>query len=497
MHDATTQSNSESDKEDWGGHPLFGRADTETGPDRRKFDRIQLIRYHADGTREVAPKTWKGSELHSWQQILDEYGGESTYQLVAQCGKTHQYSAWSEKWYFASPPRKPMGTGPGGGAFRQETPQAQVQQAPQAQPMAMNTQDLLLQMNLAFVKMFMEKQAAPQQSTAELLHGVAALLNGLNRGPSGIEMVKEMMPLMHGGERTSRTFMQGIDFARDLIKNAPAEAAPSKSDDLSTMMELAKVFTALRPASSPAPAAPAQTPAPAPNPQQSAVPVPPCPPPPGYGWMFTQQGWVAFHLGMTNTQFANRPAPIPAAPQAPAASMPQIQDEDVMLRKLLEHPDLRAKLQTMLAEPPRTPAPVPHPAPPAPPPVPIAAQTTPQSSAPVQAPPGATQVPAHALPEMLVASGWTFTPSAAGPVAMHFTKPSEPPAPPPVSPAQPQQNTSFTIPDDVPMNDDLRALIGDPDFQKIALSVVGPESQEAFAKLVQQNAQNLQEMPEA
>jgi len=485
----------ESEQAEFTGHPLFPRAFTETGPDRRKFDWIQVVRYLPDGTREVCPKMFKGSELRSWQQLLDEYGGECTYQIGAQRASDHCFTAWSEKAFFASPPRKAFNGGPW---MPKQDP---VNAAPSISQQTTN--DTLL---IMLVKLLAERRdpppPPPPPNPAEWLHGVAALLNGLNRGPSGIEMVKEMMPLMSGGERTNRSFMQGIEIARDLFKNAPAESARSNSDDLSAMMDLAKLFTAVRPANPPAPAAPAQTPAPAPNQQHSAVPVPPCPPPPGYGWMFTQQGWVAFHLGMTNTQFANRPAPIPTAPQAPAAPMPQIQDEDVMLRKLLEHPEMRAKLQAMLAEPPRTPAPVPHPAPPAPPPVPIAAQTTPQSSAPVQAPPGATQVPAHALPDMLAASGWTITPAGATPAAWHFTKPSEPPAPPitpppAVSPAQPPQNTSFIIPDNVPMNDDLRALIGDPEFQKIALAVVGPESQEAFAKLVQQNAQHLQEMPEA
>lgn len=470
----------ESKEEQSNGHPLFPRGYTETGPDCRRIVWIQLVRYLPDGTREVCPKMYKASELRSWQQVVEEHGGECTYQAGAQ-DDDHRFTAWSEKCFFGSPPRKAFS----GGQWmpKQEPSLAAPVNSQQT------TNDTLL---IMLVKLLAERRdppPPPPPNPGELLHGVAALLNGLNRGPSGIEMFKEMMPLMHGGERTSRSFMQGIDFARDLMKNAPApEPARSNSDDMSDVMNLVKLFTAVRPANPPAAAAPPQTPAPAPNPQQSAIPVPPCPPPPGYGWMFTQQGWVAFPLGMTNAQFANRPAPIASAPQAPVAPMPQIQNEDVMLRKLLEHPDLRAKLQAMLAEPPRTPAPAPAPS---------VAQMPLPVSAPVQTPPGASQVPAEALPEMLVASGWTFTPPGAGPVAMHFTKPSEPPAPPQVSPAQPQPNTSFTIPDNVPMNDDLRAMLGDPEFQKIAMSVVGPESQEAFAKLVQQNAQHLQEMPEA
>jgi hypothetical protein len=471
------------------GHPLFPRGYTETGPDRRRIVWIQLVRYLPDGTREVCPKMYKASELRSWQQVVDEHGGESTYQAGGQ-DEEHRFTAWSEKCFFGSPPRKAFSGGPW--VPKQEPANAAPAPSPQT------TQDALL---LTLVKLLAERRdppPPPPPNPAELLHGVAALLNGLNRGPSGIEMVKEMMPLMHGGERTSRMFMQGIDFARDMMKNAPApEPARSNSDDLSMMMDLAKLFTAVRPANTPAPAAPVQTPAPAPNPPQQSFPVPPCLPPSGYGWMFTQEGWVAFPLGITNTQFANRPAPIPAAP-APATPMPQINDEDAVLRKLLEHPEMRAKLVAMLGESPRTPAPVPHPAPPAPPPAPI---TPPVTSAPpgaVLAHSGAFQTPVQAISSALGAAGWSFTPAPETPVAMHYTKPPEPPAPAPmVSPGQPPPNASFMIPDNVPMDDELRATLGNPEFQKLAFAVVGPESQEAFAKLVQQNAHHLREIPEA
>ncbi|UQA60432.1 hypothetical protein [Polyangium aurulentum] len=81
------------------------RPETEAGPDPRKFDLIQIQRWLPDGTKEVCPKSWKGSELRSWQQIVDQYGGECTYQLWAQCGKTHRFQAYSDKMYFAVPAR--------------------------------------------------------------------------------------------------------------------------------------------------------------------------------------------------------------------------------------------------------------------------------------------------------------------------------------------------------------------------------------------------------
>jgi len=49
------------------------------------------------------------AEPRSWQQIIDLYGGECGYQLIALCGKTVRYAAKSEKLYFAGPARKPSG----------------------------------------------------------------------------------------------------------------------------------------------------------------------------------------------------------------------------------------------------------------------------------------------------------------------------------------------------------------------------------------------------
>src|SRR5690242_18102799 len=78
------------------GHPLFPRPETATGPDNRKFDLIQIRRIGPDGKVEICPKYFRGCELRSWEQVYEAYGG-GTYQLVAQDGKTHTYTAWSEK----------------------------------------------------------------------------------------------------------------------------------------------------------------------------------------------------------------------------------------------------------------------------------------------------------------------------------------------------------------------------------------------------------------
>lgn len=91
------------------GHPLFpipmGRVVTA----RRRFDLIQINRILPDKkTRETCPMLFPGAELRSWQQILDMFGGECYYQLQGVCSKTRRYTARSERWFFASPPRKPF-----------------------------------------------------------------------------------------------------------------------------------------------------------------------------------------------------------------------------------------------------------------------------------------------------------------------------------------------------------------------------------------------------
>ena len=62
-------------------YPLFPRAMSETGPDNRRFARIQILPYLPDEMREVCPKKLQGSELTSWNLIIDAFGGDATYQL--------------------------------------------------------------------------------------------------------------------------------------------------------------------------------------------------------------------------------------------------------------------------------------------------------------------------------------------------------------------------------------------------------------------------------
>jgi hypothetical protein len=91
------------------GHPLFPIPMDRVVTVQRRFDLIQVNRLLPDKkTRETCPILFKGSDLRSWQQILDMFGGECFYQLQGVCSKTRRYTARSERWFFSSPPRKPF-----------------------------------------------------------------------------------------------------------------------------------------------------------------------------------------------------------------------------------------------------------------------------------------------------------------------------------------------------------------------------------------------------
>ena len=273
MQDTSTLPNTSEDAaEDFGGHPLFPRPADELGPDPRKFDVIQIHRYLSDGSKEVCPKAWKGSELRSWQQIIDEYGGECTYQLAAQCGKTHRFTAWSERAYFASPPRKPF-AGATVSPQRHETTNGSAGQGgmppygmyPQSMP-----PDAFAQMHIAMLKMLTQRREGP--NTIEMVREVAALVNGGNRGPNSLELLRELMPMINNGERSTRSLMQGIELARDLYAHSPTSPAPAKSggEEMGDILNIVKMFMP-RPAAQSAPA-----PAPVPAARRAAPGQSPC-----------------------------------------------------------------------------------------------------------------------------------------------------------------------------------------------------------------------------
>lgn len=97
-------------KFDWGGHPLFPRPIEAQGPDPRKFELLRVVRISSDRkTRESCPVLFKASELRSWEQIVEMFGAEWNYRLLAICSKTGRITARSEEVYFGDvPPSKPM-----------------------------------------------------------------------------------------------------------------------------------------------------------------------------------------------------------------------------------------------------------------------------------------------------------------------------------------------------------------------------------------------------
>ncbi|MRG98652.1 hypothetical protein [Polyangium spumosum] len=105
-----TPPSAEQETDDYGGHPLFPRPETESGPDRRRFDIIQLHRWYGPKNEyyERCPRDFLGSELRSLEQIVEMFGGQCTYQAIAKCSSTHRYQAHSEKWYVDGPARKPF-----------------------------------------------------------------------------------------------------------------------------------------------------------------------------------------------------------------------------------------------------------------------------------------------------------------------------------------------------------------------------------------------------
>lgn len=95
---------------DWGGHPLFPRPVDAEGPDPRKFELLRVVRTSRDRkTRESCPVLFKASELRSWEQVVEMFGAEWNYRLLAICSQTGRITARSEEVYFgAVPPGKPM-----------------------------------------------------------------------------------------------------------------------------------------------------------------------------------------------------------------------------------------------------------------------------------------------------------------------------------------------------------------------------------------------------
>ena len=319
--------NSEEQTMDWGGHPLFPRAETETGPDRRRFDIIHIQRIKSDGSREICPKAWRGSDLRSWEQVVDAYGG-GTYQLMAQCSRTFRFQAYSEKLRFEGL-SKPFGEMTPETAPRAVSPQhfAPVPAAPN--PSA------AIPLGYAHPPPYAYPYPPPAPppaasengETLALLRSIiesansekAALMRALLERPSNergpLEVVREILPLIQsiqgreilpliqsiqGGANGTQAFMKGVELARGLIGQPIQPPAPRAESDLALLGQVLRMVT---PAAVAATAAPAAAP-PAPSASPATMTQPPGVAPPGYTWGYTTIGWVLVQLGPESTPTA-------------------------------------------------------------------------------------------------------------------------------------------------------------------------------------------------
>ncbi|MDI3292085.1 hypothetical protein QHF83_52730, partial [Polyangium sp. 15x6] len=297
---------------DYGGHPLFPRPETESGRDPRKFDLIQIIRYLPDGSRETCPRTFKGSELRSWQHVYDMFGG-GIYQAVSQCEKTHRYQARSEKVNLPGP-SKPFNDD-GKQVPKQDhnqpvaTPPTPVPGAPVpyyvAAPAPASSPDMLALMRLMF-----ESNANVQSAILR----AALERQTTTTQPNPLEMIREIVPLLQGNGSSTKALLQGVQLAKELLRSvghAPA-AASSGGDDLSELAGMVKLLMSAKSgaSSNPAPAA-------APAPPQSAPGWPPA------GWAppgWPPPGWPPYAMGAPPWPWYGPPGYYPGMPpQGPYA----------------------------------------------------------------------------------------------------------------------------------------------------------------------------------
>lgn len=340
--------NSQEQTSEWGGHPLFPRGETETGPDRRRFDIIHIQRYKADGSREVCPKAWRGSDLRSWEQIVEAYGG-GMYQLTAQCGRTYRYQAHSDRVHLAGPsksfvqvvqsesraPVPEMAPEPAPVAVPQHVPAAPMHQAPiqpgypppapypyaypppAPAPAAGNAE------TLALIRTVLES------SNSEKTALMRALLERSGKETGSLDVVREILPMMQGmqGGNGTQALLQGVELARGLI--VPGNAAPPPpaqgrpEDDLALLGQVLRMIAPAAVIPAAAPAAPASAP-------PATITPPPAAAPPGWAWAYTASGWVLVQLAQVQPYPVQMPMPAPVAPvpqpmakpSEPAASTP-------------------------------------------------------------------------------------------------------------------------------------------------------------------------------
>ena len=267
-----------SDEQDQGGHPLFPRPETATGPDLRKFDLIIVQRWLPDGTKEACSRPFKGSELRSWQQIVDLFGGECTYQLIAQCAKSHQYQAYSDKNFFASPARKPFQEDPKRPEAANAHPHGPIPpgaypgQPPYFYPPPQQSMSPEL---LMFVQTMIEQQNAAQAKTHDLLFRFA--LEKQSR-PSALEMMREVHEISKLTGQNARK-AEATEFVPAAARDEDFTASDVIKGMGSVLVELMKWKASQRESQQQTQQAPPAAPAPAPQPEPAPAPMPEVPEP--------------------------------------------------------------------------------------------------------------------------------------------------------------------------------------------------------------------------
>lgn len=329
--------NQQEQTSEWGGHPLFPRAETENGPDRRRFDLIHIQRFKSDNSREVCPKAWRGSDLRSWEQIAEAYGG-GLYQLTAQCNRTFRYQGTSERIQLSGPskpfgamihgenlaPVQEMAHEPGPVIAPQhapaappapppgyaQPPQYAYPYGPPAPPPAAGNSE-----TLALVRAVIDSNNAEKNTL------MRALLERPGKETGSLEIMREILPMMQGmqGGNGTQALIQGVELARGLM--GPGHVAPPPvvqarpEDDFALLGQVLRMIA-------PAAAPPAHAPAAAPSAPPAMMTPPPGAAPPGWAWAVTASGWVLVQLAHVQPYPMQSPAPTAQAPQVaqPAAT---------------------------------------------------------------------------------------------------------------------------------------------------------------------------------
>jgi len=219
---------------------------------------------------EVCPKTFRGCELRGWDQIIEMFGANCSYQCVAQDGTTHQFTAHSERLYFSGPPPKPFVEPPPSAPHPPHPSPAQVQPAYYAPPaMGMGGMAEMMTMMLGMLKVILETtQGGGAHSQAFLLKMLADKQDNATRDTllkafleskqqsNPLEFLKEALPVFQAmaGQSTTKGdnpkgFMQGFEFAERVYGSG---GNSSKADDFSEMTNLFKLFTTLKAGAAPA-----------------------------------------------------------------------------------------------------------------------------------------------------------------------------------------------------------------------------------------------------